>query len=246
MGDDFTRVPRGPSHGGDIEAQVRALNDHAHDVQSAWRGLNRLIATVRTTANNLATALPLTYQPLDADLTAIAALTTTAYGRAFLALADAAAARTAIGLSSKYHYVMLAFIAAANTTSAVLTTHPSTAEFLCGSDRNVQKIDLTHFTDCRMTARVTTGSASANSPRLRVRFNKNAFSTTLSDYSDIGATETACSLTSTGLIDSGWVALDSLAKNDIWVTIEQVGGDGAANPAVGQLQIHFRGVNTEV
>lgn len=36
-------------------------------------------------------------QPLDSDLTAIAALTTTSFGRAFLALADAAAARTAIG-----------------------------------------------------------------------------------------------------------------------------------------------------
>lgn len=35
------------------------------------------------------------FQPLDADLTAIAALTTTSYGRAFLALADTAAARTA-------------------------------------------------------------------------------------------------------------------------------------------------------
>lgn len=34
------------------------------------------------------------YQPLDADLTAIAALTTTAFGRGLLALADAAALRT--------------------------------------------------------------------------------------------------------------------------------------------------------
>jgi hypothetical protein len=39
-------------------------------------------------------------QPLDSDLTAIAALTTTSFGRAFLALADAAAARTAISAAS--------------------------------------------------------------------------------------------------------------------------------------------------
>lgn len=39
-------------------------------------------------------------QPLDSDLTAIAALTTTAYGRALLALADAAAARTALSLGT--------------------------------------------------------------------------------------------------------------------------------------------------
>lgn len=41
-----------------------------------------------------------TYQPLDADLTAIAALTTTAFGRALLELADAAALRTAGGLGT--------------------------------------------------------------------------------------------------------------------------------------------------
>lgn len=40
------------------------------------------------------------YQPLDSDLTAIAALTTTAYGRGFLDLADAAAGRTKLGLGS--------------------------------------------------------------------------------------------------------------------------------------------------
>lgn len=43
-------------------------------------------------------ALSTVYQPLDSDLTAIAALTTTAYGRALLALADAAALRTAAAL----------------------------------------------------------------------------------------------------------------------------------------------------
>lgn len=38
------------------------------------------------------------YQPLDSDLTAIAALATTAYGRALLTLADAAALRTYAGI----------------------------------------------------------------------------------------------------------------------------------------------------
>jgi len=42
------------------------------------------------------TALSAKYQPLDSDLTAIAALTTTAYGRGLLPLADEAAARTYI------------------------------------------------------------------------------------------------------------------------------------------------------
>lgn len=38
------------------------------------------------------------YQPLDSDLTAIAALSTTTFGRALLALADAAALRSAAGI----------------------------------------------------------------------------------------------------------------------------------------------------
>lgn len=38
------------------------------------------------------------FQPLDSDLTAIAALSTTSFGRALLALADAAAARSYLGI----------------------------------------------------------------------------------------------------------------------------------------------------
>lgn len=40
------------------------------------------------------------YQPLDSDLTAIAALATTAFGRSFLTLADAAAGRALLGLGN--------------------------------------------------------------------------------------------------------------------------------------------------
>lgn len=50
--------------------------------------------------HNLIDAALAALQPLDSDLTAIAALTTTVYGRAFLALADAAAGRTALGLGT--------------------------------------------------------------------------------------------------------------------------------------------------
>lgn len=45
-------------------------------------------------------ALSSTYQPLDSDLTSIAGLSTTSYGRGFLPLTDAAAARTYIGANT--------------------------------------------------------------------------------------------------------------------------------------------------
>lgn len=63
------------------------------------------------------------YQPLDADLTAISGLSTLGYGRAFLVLTNAAAARTYIGLGSS---AVLDETTSAqfrnNTTGKVLTT----------------------------------------------------------------------------------------------------------------------------
>lgn len=68
------------------------------------------------------------YQPLDSDLTAIAALTTTSYGRAFLALADAAAARTAVGLGN----VDNTSDATKNAAAATLTNKTLTAPDING------------------------------------------------------------------------------------------------------------------
>lgn len=57
------------------------------------------LATAIAAAGSLATDAEVAagYQPLDSDLTAIALLTTTVFGRAFLALADGAALRAVLG-----------------------------------------------------------------------------------------------------------------------------------------------------
>jgi len=73
-------------------AGISPSNDDVIQRKSgAW--VNRTLAQLMTDLAALGTG----FQPLDSDLTAIAALTTTSYGRAFLALADATAARAAIG-----------------------------------------------------------------------------------------------------------------------------------------------------
>lgn len=61
-------------------------------------------------------AVAAAYQPLDSDLTAIAALSTTSFGRALLALADAAAARTAIGAGTSSFDGVFASLSSKPTT----------------------------------------------------------------------------------------------------------------------------------
>jgi hypothetical protein len=63
-------------------------------------------------------------QPSDSDLTAIAALSTTAFGRALLALADAAALRTAAGLGSAATQPSTAFDAAGAAAVAQAASQP--------------------------------------------------------------------------------------------------------------------------
>lgn len=74
----------------------------------------------RLTGALAASTAATTYQPLDSDLTAIAALSTTAFGRALLALLDAAAARTALGLGNVENV-------AASTTYVNLTGNQTVA-----------------------------------------------------------------------------------------------------------------------
>ena len=82
-------------------------------------------ATAGTNTTQIATTafVAAGYQPLDSDLTAIAALTTTSYGLALLALADAAALRTAAALGTAATANSTDFVAAASVTGGgVLAT----------------------------------------------------------------------------------------------------------------------------
>jgi hypothetical protein len=128
------------------------------------------------------------------------------------------------------------------TANVTLTNQVAAEQFLANSNRNISRVDLTHFNQVRIVARVVTGSVSVNSPRLRVKY-AIGFTTVVGSYANIGtgASEVAASLSLSGVSDSGWIAIDSPAQTEnTFVTITQVGGNAAADPAVASVMVYFR------
>lgn len=70
------------------------------------------------------------YQPTDSDLTAIAALTTTAFGRDLLTLADQAALLTTIGSATTTEKGVVQLATAAEATTGTSTSKPITPSTL--------------------------------------------------------------------------------------------------------------------
>ncbi|MBZ5736508.1 hypothetical protein K8Z61_18610 [Nocardioides sp. TRM66260-LWL] len=101
-----------------IQAAIASLIGSA---PGALDTLNELAAALGNDPNFAAsiTAVLAGKQPLDADLTQISALATTAYGRAFLTLADAAAARGALGLGTAALQPTTAFEPAGSVAAAI-------------------------------------------------------------------------------------------------------------------------------
>jgi hypothetical protein len=131
-----------------------------------------------------------------------------------------------------------------NAGANLALTNQAVAEnFLAASNRNITRNTLTGYTEARLVARVITGSASANSPRLRVMYDlvSGGFSTAIGNYTSIANSgEVSCSLTTAGVIDSGWVAISATAQADVYLAVSQIGGDAGADPALGPVTLFFR------
>jgi hypothetical protein len=85
----------------------------------------RAITPLKLQTRMAAYAQPVgSYQPLDSDLTAIAALTTTAFGRSFLDRVDAAAGRTLLGLGTAATQASTAFEVAGAAAAAQAASQP--------------------------------------------------------------------------------------------------------------------------
>jgi len=144
---------------------------------------------------------------------------------------DAPAATTSV-LSIPFH-------SAANSQLA-LTNQAQATQFLANSNRSIRLLDLAGYTECRITARVVTGSASENTPQVRVVYS-TSFATAVGNYSNIGTSPVVASLTTAGVARSAWVPLATNAAADaVFVSVLQEGGNAAADPAIGNLMVEFR------
>lgn len=171
---------------------------------------------------------------------------------AVITLADG----TDAGLMSSSDFTKLAAISGTNTgdqsvilrvpfhtaadSNVTLTNQANAEQFLGNSNRNITMADLSGFTEYRLLARVVTGSASANSPRLYAEYH-TSFTTTVGTYSTLGTSVVSVSLTTAGHVATAWTALAAGAIADgIFLTVLQNGGDAAADPAVAQVVLEFR------
>lgn len=116
---------------------------------------------------------------------------------------------------------------------------PAAATLFASSARHVRKLDLTNYTQARLTMTKASVAGVAGS-KIILRYY-TAWSATASDYLDIGTSE--ISLATDGGIDglvSSWVDLAAGAKADVWIGVIGTGGDGAVDPTFGTISAEFR------
>lgn len=138
-----------------------ALVDAAAGRTALGLGTAATTASTAYDAAGAAAAAQAASQPLDSDLTAIAALTTTSFGRAFLALADAAAARTAVGLGNVDNTSDASKPVSTATQTALDLKAPLASPALTGTPTVPTAAVDTSTTQAASTAFVTGQAASA-------------------------------------------------------------------------------------
>jgi hypothetical protein len=122
-----------------------------------------------------------------------------------------------------------------------MTNATNAERFAANTTRHLFVADLTGYSQVRLSANVGTGSASANTPKFRAKYYTE-YNTTVGNFIQLGASaEVEVSVVTATYVDTGWVNLAAGAKAaGICIGFTEVGGDGAADPALGLTTISFR------
>ena len=123
----------------------------------------------------------------------------------------------------------------------VMTNATEAERFAGNSTRHMMKVDLLGYSQVRLVTLVIARSNSANTPIIRLKYH-TAFSSDIADFIQLGASaQVELSVATASYSDTGWINLTANAKVDgIYIVLAESGGDGAADPALGNTLVMFR------
>lgn len=205
---------------------ARAPTPHTH----AWTAITATPTTVAgygitdvATANALSTHATATNNPHGVTASQIGALTQTIADTRYLQTANVVYPSSWMavqGGSGNGHSITN--IAAAQTDL---------------SSRIRTRRNLTRITRARIVAFIVTAANAGSQLRCQWATTNSA---TAGDWLALdGVTGPTLSLSAAGLLDSGWITVVATAKIDAYLRLVTIGGDGAADPVLGHVEVQF-------
>jgi hypothetical protein len=129
----------------------------------------------------------------------------------------------------------ISFTAAGNFT---LTNMASALQFFNNQTAYIARADLKGFRRVRLIVQKG-GTAGSTNAKLILRY-RTTYSNTTTDYSNIGTSEVSVAINTTNTyLTTSWIDLALAAKGDVFVSLMQQGGDGSADPIVGNIYAEF-------
>jgi hypothetical protein len=124
-------------------------------------------------------------------------------------------------------------------SNAIWTNMPAAVTFYQGSLNSMTIVDLTHCTQVRLSL-LKRGTAGAAGSTIILRYH-TSFASVVGTFSDIGTSEVSVAIdVAASMPDSGWINLAAGAKAEVFTILLGEGGDGAVDPAFGNIVAHYR------
>lgn len=134
----------------------------------------------------------------------------------------------------------LSFLAGVAAAAIVWTNMPLALTFWqATATRAIQKINLTPYRYVRLHVLMTVAGAAASVLALRYLPVATGYSTTVTDYLQLGTSEAQVSLAATGFTSSAWIPLAAGASVDSFLALVGIGGDGVIDPTFAQIWAEF-------